>query len=519
MMQQAALLKNTRRTQYARTKSIPAPVGGWNDRDSLAAMNEKDAVILVNWFPQTSRVIIRRGCMAWVTPFASSVESLMGYEPRSGTSRLFAASGTNFYDVTTAGAPSAPVVTGLTNARWQHTKVANSGGDFLLNVNGADKLRGWDGTAWWTDGDGAHDITGVNTANIIHITTFKRRVWMTEKNSTRAWYLPIDAIAGVASQFDLGPEFLHGGFLMAIANWTLDAGAGADDYSAFIGSNGDTIIYRGTDPNSATTWAKVGSFFMGAPIGRRCFCQYGGDVAVISEEGLVPLSKSLIANRDTTAVAFTDKIQNTVSASVTLYGNNYGWQPIVFSGQNMLILNVPIAAGAQQQYVMNTITGSWAQFKGWPAICLELFGDDLYYGSATKVSKAWQTAGDWGSTINAEALQAFNYFGLPDTQKEFTLARPLLAVTNGVGFFFGLNVDFDITAPAGVPTFTASTAGEWGTALWGVSQWGGLPRIQRGWQTVAGLGYCAAMHLLASTRTGQAEWLATDYAYKAGGIL
>src|SRR6188508_1898198 len=110
MFQQAALLKNRNRAQKAHAKSYPAPVGGWNDRDALPKMPEADAVILDNFFPLTSRVMLRKGCTAWVTPFVSSVDSLMGYQPSTGTSRLFAASGTAFYDVTsTAIALPAPV--------------------------------------------------------------------------------------------------------------------------------------------------------------------------------------------------------------------------------------------------------------------------------------------------------------------------------------------------------------------------------------------------------------------------
>jgi hypothetical protein len=91
------------------------------------------------------------------------------------------------------------VVTGLTNARWQYVNSSTSAGSFLMAVNGSDKLRGWDGSAWWTDGDGTHDITGVDTAACIHIQSFKRRVWLIQKNSGKVWYLPTDAIAGLLS--------------------------------------------------------------------------------------------------------------------------------------------------------------------------------------------------------------------------------------------------------------------------------------------------------------------------------
>jgi hypothetical protein len=205
----------------------------------------------------------------------------------------------------------AAVVTGLTNARWQHVNMATSGGNFLMAVNGSDKLRGWNGAAWWTDGDGTHDITGVDTATCIGIALFKRRLWLIQSGTSSVWYLPVDSIAGVASQLDFGSIFTRGGQLMAMADWSIDAGIGIDDYAAFISDQGEVALYKGSDPTSATTWALVGTFWVGAPIGRRCVAQFAGDVLLISKDGLIPLSKALMSSRVDSKIALTDKIQNT----------------------------------------------------------------------------------------------------------------------------------------------------------------------------------------------------------------
>ncbi len=519
MLQASATTRNKNRQQEALTKSIPAPVGGWNDRDSLAAMDEEDAVILDNFFPLPSKVIIRKGSINWVTGLGNQVESLMGYKPQTGTAALFGASGTSFFNVTSTGVVGAAVVTGLTNARWQHVNMSTSGGNFLMAVNGSDKLRGWDGSAWWTDGDGAHDITGVDTATCIGIALFKRRVWLIQKSTASAWYLPVDSIAGAASKLDFGPIFTRGGQLMAIADWSIDAGIGIDDYAAFISDQGEVALYKGSDPSSATTWALVGTFWVGSPIGRRCIAQYAGDVLLISRDGLIPLSKALMSSRVNTKIALTDKIQNATSVATSSYGSSFGWQCIQFPNQNMIVLNVPVGVGMQQQYVMNTISGAWCRFKGWNANCFELFGDELYFGGNGIVYKAWQVQADSGSNINAEALQAFSYFGNRDMLKEWTLARPLVGIDNNTGFVFGINTDFDTTPPTGVPTFSATAAGKWDVALWDVDTWGGNPAIQKQWQSVNGIGYCAALHIVAATNVGIIEWSATDYAYKPGGVL
>jgi hypothetical protein len=45
----------------ATTTSVPAPIGGWNARDSQANMAPMDAVQLVNWYPTPTDVTMRKG--------------------------------------------------------------------------------------------------------------------------------------------------------------------------------------------------------------------------------------------------------------------------------------------------------------------------------------------------------------------------------------------------------------------------------------------------------------------------
>ena len=42
------------------TASIPAPLGGWNARDSLANMDPMDAVQMDNFFPTPNDVALRK---------------------------------------------------------------------------------------------------------------------------------------------------------------------------------------------------------------------------------------------------------------------------------------------------------------------------------------------------------------------------------------------------------------------------------------------------------------------------
>jgi hypothetical protein len=329
----------------------------------------------------------------------------------------------------------------------------------------------------------------------------------------------VDSIAGAASSIDFGPIMERGGALVAMADWSIDAGIGIDDYAAFISDQGEVAVYKGSDPSSATTWALVGVFYVGAPVGNRPVAPYAGDVLLIGKDGLVPLSKALMSSRVNTQVALTDKIQNTVSASTTTYGANFGWQVLLYAGENMIVLNVPVATGSQEQYVMNTISGAWCRFTGWAANCFELYGNELYFGTNGKVMKAWTGTSDNSVAITGEALQAFSYFGTRGALKEWTMARPLIALDNTTSFLFGLNTDFDDTAPTGTPTFIGAAGSTWDSGTWDSAMWSGDPAIQKLWQGVNGIGNCAAVHMIASTATGRIDWSATDFAFKMAGVL
>ena len=55
------LNNNAQRVKTSQSVSIPAPVKGWNARDSLANMPEDFAVVLENVFPNLTSCDLRRG--------------------------------------------------------------------------------------------------------------------------------------------------------------------------------------------------------------------------------------------------------------------------------------------------------------------------------------------------------------------------------------------------------------------------------------------------------------------------
>jgi len=497
----------------SRSVNIPAPTQGWNARDDLAAMDIKYAVQLTNWFPGTSSVNLRKGYTSWAT-FSGQGETLMYYYGGS-TKKWFVVAkpvGTaNIYDITSGGAVGAAAVSGLTNARFQYVNNTTTGGSYIQGVNGADKMVVFDGTNWHRDGDGApYDITGVNSQNLIGINLHQNRVWFIQKDTLDAWYLASGAIGGAATKFSLASFCPHGGSLVGCATWTMDAGYGMNDMLAFITSNGDVVIYQGTDPSSAATWSMIGVWWFGAPIGYRSFVKYQGDLLIITQDGVIPMAAALRSSRLDPRTAITNTIQWAMSQAISLYSTNFGWQLLPFPKENMLFMNVPVAEGMnQQQYVMNTITGAWCNFTGWQANCWELINDDIYFGSNGFVGKAWNGFADNATNITGYALQAFANFGNAATQKRFTMMRPTLFTNGSPQILAGVNTDFQLAFENSPLSFSATSYGVWDTGLWDTALWGADLTVQNNWQGANGIGYWGATALQCASQGIETQWAAT----------
>jgi len=489
-------------------------VGGLNARDSLASMKATDAVVMENWFPDPTSVSVRKGYIEWSTGYANPVQTLMRYAPTSGAYKMFAASGTGFYDATAQGAVGAPVVTGLTNAQWCYTNIITPGGSFLWCVNGVDNGKLYEGSTW-----ADVSITGVASSAIAQVNVFGNRLFLVEKNRLRVWYLAVQSIAGAATQFDLSTIFTRGGYLVAMNTWSVDAGSGLDDQAVFVSSEGEVAIYKGIDP---TSWQKIGMYYIGRPIGRNCLIKMAGDCLLLCEGGIFPLSRALQSATIDRAVALTDKIQDAISQSVSLYTQNFGWQMCLYPDQNQLWLNVPMlnSIGQSVQYVMNTITGSWTKFTNMNGFCWETVGNGIYFGGMTTVYKAWTGQFDILGQVQADVLQAFSNFKTQARQKYFTMVRPSIVADGAPSILYSLNLDFLQQPASGALAFQpVINAMIWGSMVWGSMIWGGgLQQISQ-WQTVGGIGRYAALRMTVQSNGSSVQWNETGFLYEIGGVL
>lgn len=497
----------------ASSLTLAAPIKGWNARDAVANMDPLFALIMDNAWPTTSDVMLRKGYTAWATGLPTQVETLLVYNSPTA-SEMFAVCAGGVYDVTSAGAVGAAVVSGLVNSRLQHVNMSNAGGNYLVAVNGEDAPLLYDGATWSNTA-----ITGVTQANLVHVNLFKNRLWFVEKDTLKAWYLGVDAIAGAASQFNLQSIASRGGYLMAMATWTIDAGEGVDDYAVFITSEGEVIVYLGTDPSSATTWALKGVWQLGSPLGRRCFTKFAGDLLLACADGVQPMSKALQSSRVNPQVSLTSNIQGAMSEAASLYADNFGWELDFCARDSRVLLNVPSATGYQQQYAMNTITGAWGRFTGVAANCWEQFNDVSYFGGDGYVGKFWDGYSDNGATLTADVLQAFSTFGSPGATKRWTLAQLILACSGPPSVNAAINVDYDTSLYSAPAVIAPVVYGEWDLGTWDYSLWGGALSSFQSRVGLSGVGKAAAMRLSMSGTQIEQHWQATNFVYEVGGLL
>ena len=364
-------------------------------------------------------------------------------------------------------------------------------------------------------------VTGVNPNTFVNVNLFKNRLYFTQKDTLKIWYLPVNALGGVASLLDFGGVARNGGFLQGMATWTIDAGQGADDYAVFVTNMGEVIVYNGTNPDDAATWALKGVWQLGYVFSRRCFYKWSGDILLLTQDGLVPLASALQSSRLDPRINITDKIFFAISLAADAYSTEFGWQVIYYAKPNMLIINIPSSQGVEQ-YCMHTISKAWCNFTGINAKCFELHNDDLYFGGSGFVGKFFDTNADNGAQISATCQQAYSYFDTPGQQKRFTMVRPTFLVDVGApGIYCGINTDFQTQNNLGKVTFQpfVSTTGIWGTAKWDGDVFAGNLVISRQWQGVTGLGYSGGINLNMVSAGIDVHWVSTDFVMEKGTVI
>lgn len=487
------------------TTTIPAPYGGLNLRDDITALRQNEARQLNNWVSQGGVLQVRPGGTSFATGMSSSsILRLASFETVSAE-KLVAFTGTTVYDIT-SGTPSS-ILGSQTSGQTQYANYK----DRLLWCNGADAPRDWDGTTVtatsWTG-------SGLTIANLINIAVVRDRVWFCEADQAFVWYGGSASITGTLTKFDLS-QIAEGGHCMAIGSYSRDSGDGMDDFTVFVMSTGQVLVYQG---DVSSTFSLVGKYWTNPPIGRQCLFNVGGELIIITEMGLMPVS-AILSGLNIWAVEPWGKIAPGIRTDAKSHASRNGWNGHVHKG--LCYINVPLSTTLSKQYVLNLTNGAWSTYTGLKAGDFASFGGKLYYGllnAGTVLSHEGST--DNGSQIVLQARGAFIVPNKSFNTNMYTAARPKIAANGVVSGSVGVDTDYFETAiiDPSVSIVDDDNTSPWNDSDWNDTPWASPVNPSQDWISIRGEGRSVAIKLKVYASTEELKWTATDLLFKPGGI-
>lgn len=535
--------------QVSRSLALPAPTGGINDLDPIANMEPIYLLDAMNFFPDTGLLVVRPGYQEWAKGMTGAVKTIMEYNGLDGSYKRFAATDAGIYDITTAGTINPPIAKFATNGAWQYTNFATPAGQYLVAVNGVDAAVFYNGTTWASFTEvvtpaAPGEIKGINPNQFDNVIAFKGRLWFLQKNSMKAWYLPLDSMGGEAKPFFLGGIFRRGGYLQLISRWSSDTGEGLDDRLIFTTSAGEIASYAGSDPADANDWSLDSIFFVAPPLGKRAITEYGGDLLMLCRRGLIPLSSLITgkANEILFSEALTKRISRTLiqmtgtteppfPPEVNLY-NDSAWVVINMFDNTSLSstsYNRLLGSGGNKpvQLVMNFLTGAWGKFD-YPVRTIRPIDKLLFMGTddgrvlAVTPESYYDNiliGEESGDPISAYATGAYTYLMNPTANKHAKFVRPTFQTEVKPSFRFRVLPDFRLDPfLATPPPNPAAGNARWDVSRWDLANWGGLENVYRPWLSANALGYAFAWQINVSTSTplGIASF---DWVWEEGGFI
>jgi hypothetical protein len=527
-----APFKVARRSAAARTarlSNVPAPVGGLNLRDPIIGMPATDAMVLDNMIPRLQGVELRKGWQyitSAVGAGAAPVKSVFGYTaPNPADNKIFCAAGGNIYDITTGTPSTAVSATGSTTNIWSTVMFSTGADTFLLAVSPGAGYYTYSAATGWV----LRTLTGTAPPSPNGVAVFKQRVMFTSVNDPNVYYLNnVNAITGNSSAFNMGAQLRHGGGAQALVNWTLDAGAGIDDHLAVIGSQGDVLIWSGTDPGNANSFFLKGVWYVGpVPQYGRFYSSIGGDVLILSELGITPLSRLVNGQFSEGSVGPSDKVQNVLGPLVTSLRTTEQWGVQSVPSEEILLIKLPKQTDEGfVQYAMNISTGAWCTFSDMPMNAINTINGILYFGLENgQVARAFFNTkdgiavnGTGGDIIEGDVQTAFTDFGSPGNLKKFGMARPIFTAPAQPQVKLRVNTQFSTASVEGSPSFIPQNTALWNTATWNAAVWVGTSNTYQAFVGSAAMGYYGSVRMKVRGAPGTI-FLSTHMLTENGGMM
>ena len=506
--------------------ALLAPSNGLNFRDPFLTLGPKDAVVCNNFIAKPVGCELRQGYQKHVTGLGGVVNSFLPYLAQSpDDNKIFAAVAGNIFDVTTSGEDIEPdVETTATDGYWSSIMFSGPTQNFLCCTSPSGGYYTYDSSSGWVDRTA--DLTGF-TGVPGCIASWKNRLFIVAAGTAKVYYLPVNSIQGAASELDFGPLLKHGGHVSGIVNWTLNAGLTIDNYFVVFGSQGDVLVYQGTDPDDVSTFAIKGIWYTGRPpVGDRFFHEYGGELFVLTELGLLPLSKMVNGEVADSYNVMSARIQPVLSPLLSQLINDDHWEVMLVDNNDLLIISPPPVNEIYTTYVMFIQTGAWSTFSGMPIRSMTNYLGQMYFGTddgdvclgLLGNRDGVNVDGTGGDEIVGQLQGGFNDFGSAANLKMFNMARPILIGQAQPSVQAQMNIEYKFNPVYSTLTYSDDGSALWDDALWNEAAWAGELNTYAAWVGLQGMGYYGSLRIAVKGRPGT-TYVSSTVMYQTGGVM
>jgi hypothetical protein len=259
--------------------------------------------------------------------------------------------------------------------------------------------------------------------NLSYVWKYRNRLFFVEAGSMNAWYLDINSIGGRLTFLPLAGSASRGGKLLFGASWSLDAGDGLSEYCIFVTDLGEVLIFEGTNPGDVNNWRQHGRYQLSAPMGMNAHLRVGGDLMIMTVDGIIPLSQAVSKDVGQLELAMLTRTIRPLWRTEVATRGTAPWTIKKWDEYNAVFVAVPGGIpGDRHCLLANNATGAWGRFLGWDATCWARLRADMFFGTQD------------GAVMQADRT---GYDSLWDTFSRAFVRRPYVATMVGGWEMFG----------------------------------------------------------------------------------